>query len=512
MVKRFQFMAVQHPVRALALAGVFAFGLSWALASMLAGQWERKEIDTVFAESEAALSLRAGRVAEKAADRFAMLRNMAMLLASDSDWARALELPVLREAANAKLDDMAGMLRLHRTMLVDARGVCRASNGARTSTSLVGVNLADRSYVSDALAGKPGLQFVVGRISTVPGFHFSAPVRSAGKVVGVLGLKIDLPTLSDQLGQLSGFVTDAEGVVVAADDPGLLLTAVPGGAALTLDPEVSQRRYQRYALEATPLREGSLFGRVVHRVGESPNPLLLHVAKLPRQDLVVYGFEDLSASLAAVRQGYTLRLYTMFMGAFVVLFSTFGLILYLARDRNQRRELSQLNQELRELAQRDHLTGCHNRRSFDEKLEQEVLRSERNGQPFSLVFFDLDGFKSVNDTHGHSFGDAVLGHVASTCLGELRRIDMLARLGGDEFALIMPSSTGRDAREVVLRIMDRLSNECLSLDGVAYCQDVSAGVTQWRHGMQPEQLMLEADKALYGAKRSGKNRVFVHEA
>ncbi|MFT3958989.1 MAG: hypothetical protein QM665_07885, partial [Desulfovibrio sp.] len=105
------------------------------------------------------------------------------------------------------------------------------SNDAGMPKNLLGVNLADRDYFIRAMAGESTVQFVVGRVSTIPGFHFAAPVSGPDGYLGVAVLKVDTGTLAQQLYLPTGFVTDKAGVVVLSDSPGDMLRVVPGGAA-----------------------------------------------------------------------------------------------------------------------------------------------------------------------------------------------------------------------------------------------------------------------------------------
>lgn len=160
-------------------------------------------------------------------------------------------------------------------------------------------------------------------------------------------------------------------------------------------------------------------------------------------------------------------------------------------------------------ASTDNLTGLHNRRSFDERIAEEVARAVRYGTSLSIVMMDLDSFKEVNDRYGHSAGDALLKAVGMLLKAELRLTDIAVRYGGDEFALILPSTGKTDAWAVAEKV--RASLRTLSVDageGRYIGSTASMGVASCGEGMDDVATLVHAaDTALYRAKRAGRDRV-----
>lgn len=166
-------------------------------------------------------------------------------------------------------------------------------------------------------------------------------------------------------------------------------------------------------------------------------------------------------------------------------------------------KLQEANQQLQELASTDGLTGLANRRAFADRLGTEISRAKRTNEPLSLVFFDIDHFKKLNDSLGHLEGDAALARVAAILDEGRRSTDLVARWGGEEFAVLLPGTTHQAALLVAERlrqIIERgdLPGKCTISGGVATLPD---------HAQEERSLVGAADDALYSAKHHGRNRV-----
>ena len=158
----------------------------------------------------------------------------------------------------------------------------------------------------------------------------------------------------------------------------------------------------------------------------------------------------------------------------------------------------------RELADLDALTKLHNRRFFDERLEQELKRAHRYDRPLSLLLFDLDDFKAINDRFGHLSGDAVLAEVGERIRSVVRSADISCRVGGEEFAVILPESTREDAAQLYRRLQQSVSEKPL---GPIEHLRFSGGIAELQPDDDPKSLFERADDALYRAKAAGKGRV-----
>ncbi len=165
--------------------------------------------------------------------------------------------------------------------------------------------------------------------------------------------------------------------------------------------------------------------------------------------------------------------------------------------------------EARALADLDALTSVHNRRYFHETLAREVARAQRYHRRLSIIVFDLDDFKAVNDRVGHLAGDAVLAEAAERMLSVVRSADMACRVGGDEFAVILPESSAEDAQLLSGRIARAIGSRPVGAAGTLF---LSAGVAELRVGDRPNDLFERADEALYRAKELGKARTVTADA
>lgn len=172
--------------------------------------------------------------------------------------------------------------------------------------------------------------------------------------------------------------------------------------------------------------------------------------------------------------------------------------------KSQQRELEEVNGRLKSLASTDGLTGIKNRRAFEERLEQEVSRAHRYGHPVSLLLVDVDHFKAFNDRFGHPKGDEVLRTVGRLLTRAVRSTDFVARYGGEEFAVILPSTEVAQARELAERLRAAVEEAVWADREIT----VSVGVASFSERVgSSEELIAEADRALYFSKKGGRNRV-----
>lgn len=160
-----------------------------------------------------------------------------------------------------------------------------------------------------------------------------------------------------------------------------------------------------------------------------------------------------------------------------------------------------------QVAQQDFLTGALNRRGMNEAIEREFDRADRHNTPLSLAIIDIDHFKKINDTMGHSTGDVALAHLAKVVKSIIRSTDVLARYGGEEFVILLPGSKEKDAVNVITNVQRNLTKNFFMHDSNRVLITFSAGVAERNNGELFDEVLPRADAALYVAKQTGRNRV-----
>jgi diguanylate cyclase (GGDEF)-like protein len=170
-----------------------------------------------------------------------------------------------------------------------------------------------------------------------------------------------------------------------------------------------------------------------------------------------------------------------------------------------------LHEQVKSQIVTDGLTGSYNRRYFDRKLPEEMKRCRLRKKPLSLLYADIDHFKSINDRFGHLAGDEVLKRIAHLLSLGVRGADTVARIGGEEFAVIMPETASDQAVAVAKRLVTDIGRDVPPVALMARKKErvtISIGVACFpKVGSRHLALMAKADKSLYQAKKSGRNRV-----
>ena len=192
----------------------------------------------------------------------------------------------------------------------------------------------------------------------------------------------------------------------------------------------------------------------------------------------------------------------MYSSEWIRFFNTAVRLVVFMMIANLLHELKIALQAEHKIAHTDHLTGAYNSRELDEQLTFEIQRASRQHYPISLAYIDLDNFKRVNDTYGHSAGDLQLKRIAQTLSDTIRKTDILARLGGDEFVLLLPNVDSEDAKLVFQKVERAVLQELADLHSPI---TLSAGVITFKKiPASADEMLRQADALMYEAKNSGK--------
>lgn len=182
----------------------------------------------------------------------------------------------------------------------------------------------------------------------------------------------------------------------------------------------------------------------------------------------------------------------------------------IARDITERKTLED---KLTTFARIDDLTQVYNRRYFYEEAEKQLMLAHRYQRPAAALVLDLDRFKQINDTYGHRAGDEVLKHFAQICRDTIRVTDIIGRTGGEEFAILLPETDQASALQLAERIRATVASASLQLQGATLSYSVSIGVAvKQAENMHVQELLSQADKALYAAKEAGRNHIQIYTA
>lgn len=511
--------AVEHYPQALIfglllLMAPLVFGLAW----LQSASWEQSQVRAAVARADSLLSIRQQQAAGDLEVAISQYKDLPQLLATEPKLIQLLERPgdaARIRAANTYFKDVSRYLQVDLAWLTDARGLTLAANNHDSPESLIGTDFHERVYFTEAIAGRPGHQFAVGQKTNIPGLFFSSPVRAAsGRIIGVVGVKSNLSKVAGRIRKHGIFVTDEQGVVILSERKELLFKAVPGAPILKADQETRQKRYKRTDFPVLSLVPAdALRFPDIQLLGDQKIPVLHRSFAIPEDGLTVHLVEELD-QLSAWRSQRVALFWMASFSVMAALWAIVATLIYTLRARLYRNSIEQANAELLRLndrlkhqAESDFLTGCMNRRSFDEKLNREISRSQRQNYPLSIALLDLDHFKRINDTHGHATGDAALRHFAQFVQGNIRLSDSLARLGGEEFAVLMPDTDASAAVPLIERLRSLVAQTPLPLEnGPLLTITVSIGLTSLCDTDMAKTFIRRADEALYAAKAAGRNR------
>ena len=340
-------------------------------------------------------------------------------------------------------------------------------------------------------------------ITGTEGINMARVIRSAtGDFRGALIAHIEMSKSFARFGQ--GLTDSGRDLVVLRQaDNGLLAEFPHSGDALAGDQQVSEA-----------MRDGSFTGITYSLAAIDGVTRLVAYRKLPDYHLYLLYGRDVEEFLSAWRWEMIMALLVVVFGiagSTVVTLSIQRMMVLTRQLEAVRGHLKESNRSLRTalattelLAAKDQLTGLWNRRTFDLRLDEAVARMQRHEGTFSLLLIDMDHFKYINDVHGHAVGDSVLRQFSEVLHARLRQNDVDARWGGEEFSILADGANLERAFVLAEQIREAVENATF---GAVDKLTISIGLAEHQPGESRDQLFSRADRALYEAKRVGRNRV-----
>jgi diguanylate cyclase (GGDEF)-like protein len=486
-----QFLHRQFIWTLVAMAAILVVG--WTLTEYLGGIYKAN----VQQEARGDIDLLASRLGGETATVEAMVKALAgspsvlplLVGGSRQDDERAksvLDLDV--EASGAKVG-----------YILDRSGTVVAASDRPETAHSGAPNYRSVSYFQKSITGEAGYDFAFDAQHGGRDYYASYPIRIGnGVIVGVAVLKKSLDVFQADLSRFDRayFFVDPDGVVVLTNRPAMMLR--------TLWPLSAEKRSmlkrQFGPLNDRPILEREIADATWTNFGGRREYALRRYADHSQWSLVI---------LNPIQEIYASRV----MGIVITLLVALMTLIYLfGKERwvhdnvqmEKRLNLQELARGLRFQATTDPLTGLYNRLEFDQALAKEMIRSARYKTPLSLILYDIDQFKAVNDSHGHQIGDKVLTELSRFVARDIRAGDVLARWGGEEFVIMLPGCDGTMAQKAAEKLRDAIGQFAFDVVGTVTC---SFGVAYYVDGDTAETLLSRADEALYRAKINGRNRV-----
>jgi diguanylate cyclase (GGDEF)-like protein len=487
------YLRKQFILTAAAMATILVMG--WALTEFLGSVYRQNVEQAALGDIDQLASRLAGETKIIDGMVMALARTQTMLPLVSGDHKEGVS------AGKATLDLSVEASGASAGYVLDASGEIVAASEEVDARRAVSLHRRLKPSFDAAVAGKAGRYFAVDPDVSGRKYDASMPIRSDdGTIVGAAILSKSLDGFEEDLSHFGRpyFFVDPDGIVVLTNRKELLFRPL-WPFAIDREHELTQK-YKTF--KELPLMRSELSAGEWTSFEGTRQYVSRRFVENSRWSLVV---------AMPTETFFASRL----LGIIVTLLTTIMTLIYFAGREHgiresvqaeRRRKLHQLTLDLKYQATTDPLTGLFNRLKFDEALESEISRSVRYGTPFTLIIYDVDHFKDVNDMYGHQTGDEVLVRLSQVVAGCKRNSDLLARWGGEEFVILTPGLDSMKAYQAALKLQESIGQVTFGDVGKVTC---SFGVAQYFSGETAEMLMTRADGAMYRAKLNGRDRVEV---
>lgn len=440
--------------------------------------------------------------------------------------------------ANAYLENINQIAKVEAIYLLNGDGLTIAASNWNRKSSFVGQNYSFRPYFQDAIKGGIGRFYALGTTSKTPGYYIAYPVEGEKQPIGVVVVKVDLSKFDREWQDQNAFeftITDEYGINFLSSLQDWKYRPLEALTQADIEDLKRTRKYDASLKPPLPILErrnlgaGSQYVKIAQAdaIGQE-----VAVSYVLGTDKLSWSSWNVNIFMPADKVQSAAIMQTLLAAVLLSFILLAGLYWAELRRRDAEREkakriiesayseldekhrrLEVLSEELLHLSTVDELTGSYNRRFFFEVAAKMLSAVLRHNLALSVIVIDVDFFKRINDEYGHLAGDKVLKQISQICSADLREEDVFARLGGEEFIMALMPTQEKEAVEIAERLRLQVMEHRFMENGSAIKVTISCGVAQFRPtDLSIESTILRADKALYHAKKSGRNQVVLTDA
>lgn len=421
---------------------------------------------------------------------------------------------------NTLFAQLAQHVETNQIFAQDKHGYCIGTSNSELKNSCLGYNYFNRDYFQKAKQTGSGRQFAIGKVVPTPSFFFSTAIADQGVFLGAVVVRqtVDQIIKIRSHQQLMVAMTEKNGIVLSSNRQELVFQQMPIDAQSLPSKGDIQKVFQRDTLPVIPVQMMPSPREDIKILTVANETYLMARGTVAAGDFSIYIFSPIERFNVSKQKNWGLAGTIILLGLLIVLLVERNInftqhhLAHLKALSEANKNLALASQELYFLSVTDVLTGIANRRFFTQRLDEEIERQQRTADEhttggLALLAIDIDHFKRINDTYGHPAGDSAIRALAIICKNILRPYDVLGRMGGEEFAVLLNETNAQQAREIAERIRSNCATTSIVQEKSVFNQTCSIGIAIFKPNISAEQLLSQADRALYTAKNAGRNCV-----